>query len=51
MNQELYGYKARPDGLTALGLSGGNKVFGTMLPGRPRFAYHRIPLRNQPAIT
>ncbi len=34
----------------ALGLPAGNKAFGAMLVGYPKYKYHRIPLRNEPKI-
>jgi len=34
----------------ALDFPVGNKAFGTMLVGYPKYKYHRIPLRNEPKI-
>ena len=35
----------------ALGLPKGNTCFGSMMIGYPKYAYHRLPLRNEPHIT
>lgn len=35
----------------ALSLPEGHTCFGAMMVGRPTYAYHRVPLRNEPAIT
>lgn len=35
----------------ALELPAGHQCFGAMMIGHPRFAYHRLPLRNEPRIT
>lgn len=34
----------------ALSLPEGHKCFGAMMVGRPTYAYHRVPLRNEPSI-
>jgi len=34
----------------ALNFPAGNKAFGAMLVGYPKYKYHRIPLRNEPKI-
>ncbi len=35
----------------ALGLPAGHLPLGCMMVGKPKFHYHRLPLRNQPVIT
>jgi nitroreductase len=35
----------------ALGLPKGDTCFGSMMIGYPKYAYHRLPLRNEPHIT
>jgi len=42
---------AHPPLIEALALPEGHQVFGAMLIGYPRFAYHRIPARKEPTIT
>ena len=35
----------------ALALPPGHQAFGSMMVGYPKFSYHRLPLRNPPAIS
>lgn len=35
----------------ALALPPGHQAFGSMMVGCPKFSYHRLPLRNPPAIS
>lgn len=40
-----------PPLMEALNLPGGHACMGAMMVGRPRYRYHRLPLRNEPDIT
>ena len=42
---------AYPPMAEAMNLPEGHQVFGSMMLGKPKFKYHRVPLRKKPEIT